>query len=113
MGFPRKWKHLIETSLEDLETPDRLFVVYGVCVAEKDSCGWKGWILESVYKKSNSKHSITDYDLLLESDSEYKCPNCGRDLFRTDTRMIFEKSTDQGPAAMPVEFECLPIEWDD
>ena len=38
MAFPRKFKHLLEIELKDVETPDYVWITYAVCAVEKDAC---------------------------------------------------------------------------
>lgn len=39
MGFPKKFKHLLEIKLKDLEFPDYAWLSYAVCANYEDSCG--------------------------------------------------------------------------
>jgi hypothetical protein len=56
MPLPRKFKHLIELELKDVETPDYVWLAYAVCAVEKDACGWGGWMIEAAFKKTGAKH---------------------------------------------------------
>jgi len=53
MGFPRKFKALLETKLNDVESPDYLWLTYAVCAMSTDACGWGGWIVDGAFKKTD------------------------------------------------------------
>lgn len=108
MAFPKKFKHLLELKKEGVELPDYAWLTYSVCACEKDSCGWGGWTIEAVFKKNS-----TD-DQKLSADDDQKCPECGKDLFRTNVSIKFEPSKDQAPKLVSgVDYESVPIEYEE
>jgi len=111
MALPRKFKHLIEIKLKDVEVPDYVWLTYAVCAVKKDSCGWGGWMIEAAFKKTGERHPTGTGDKLLPAMMDQFCPRCGRDLFRTAASVRMVPSEDQ-TEPMP-EYECLPIEYED
>jgi hypothetical protein len=110
MGFPRKFKELLEIEFRDVDRPDEAWLTYAVCATEKDSCGWGGWILEDIRKYSGEK----DSSLVLPAFCEQVCPSCGKETFRTDATLKFVPSSDQTGRLVPgVDYEELPIEYDE
>lgn len=109
MGYPIKFKELIETELKDIDQPDEAWLTYAVCATEKDSCGWGGWMLETIQKNTGEEGlSIT-----LPAFCEQVCPCCGRGTFRTDATLKFVPSSDQTGRLVPgVDYEVVPIEYD-
>lgn len=104
MAFPKKFKHLLELELEDAAQPDQAWLTYAVCACTKDACTWQGWIIESVSREGKQ----------LWADTYQKCPECGRDLFRTGATVKFRPSEDQTPKLRPgIDYETVPIEYDD
>jgi hypothetical protein len=89
MPFPLKFKEKLETTKKDIDIPDEVWIVYAICGCEKDSCGWEGWTLESVLKKMNTK------EIQLKCMHDQICPDCGQELFRTDTQIKMKYSKDQ------------------
>jgi hypothetical protein len=57
MGFPRKFKELLEIDLSDVDRPDEAWLTYAVCATEKNSCGWGGWMLEDIRNNADGKDS--------------------------------------------------------
>ncbi len=114
MGFPRKFKALLETKLNDVESPDYLWLTYAVCAMSTDACGWGGWIVDGAFKKTDEKHPTGTGDKLLNTACEAKCPQCGKDLFRTEASVRYEPSEDQTPVhGLPgVDYDVSPIEYD-
>ncbi|MRR55059.1 MAG: hypothetical protein EG822_11190 [Deltaproteobacteria bacterium] len=110
MGFPRKFKELLEIEKEDVEKPEEAWLTYAVCATEKDSCGWGGWMLEAVWKNTSDKEKPQ----FLNANDEQVCPRCGRETFRTGASYRFVLSSDQTPTgAIPdIDYEVLPIEYD-
>ena len=111
MGFPRKFKDLLETELSDVEQPDYACLSYYVCACEEDSCGWGGWRLEAAFKKDGREHNSWTGDRVLPSDSSTKCPRCRRPLFGTEASIKVEAAGPFPPAIF--EYEVLPMEYDD
>jgi len=86
----------MDLTLQDLETPDYAWLTYAVCVLTEDACGWGGWILEGVFKKTGERHATGTGDKLLPGgDDEQICPRCGRTLFRTEASIRMIPSEDQ------------------
>ena len=106
-AFPKKFKDRLELTKADLEIPDKAWIVYAVCGCEKDSCGWEGWMIESVSQKIGEKENQ------LKCMNEQKCPNCGKDLFRTDTQIKMVYSQDQSGLPEPgKDYDVAPIEYE-
>lgn len=111
MAFPRKFKKQLEKGIDDVISPDYVFLVYTVCGTEEDSCGWEGWMLESAFKKSKEKHPTSTGDQPLAAADEQTCPRCGKTTFRTDTVLRFEKSRQS--ATKDFDYEVSPIGYTD
>ena len=106
MAFPRKFKHLIEIELEDVDTPDEVLLTYAVCAIEKDSCGWGGWYIE--WASSN------EIGKTISAMDEQICQKCGKPLYRTGASIKFKPSDDQTPEWQEgVNYESAPIEYED
>lgn len=107
MPFPKKFKELLESSAA--ETPDFVWIVYAVCGAERESCGWHGWAIEEVVRAGEP------YGKTLESDDRLRCPNCGRLLFRTDEGLRFDRAPQQPVHRKPgIDYEVVePTYLDD
>lgn len=113
MGFPRKFKERLELELKDLERPDYLWLTYAVCGVEKESCGWEGWIVESVTTKAEEDQPTGKWKRPLPI-RDYDCVECGRPLFRTGASLRFEVSADQTPHwVLGVNYEAEEMEYDD
>ena len=115
MPFPRKYQRLIETQLSDLEVPDYVWLNFSVCALEQESCGWAGWTIEGVYKRSAEALPTGTGDRLLEALDGHTCPRCGRQLFRTAASLRLEPSADQQPVhGVPgVDYAVRPVEYTD
>ena len=113
--FPLKFKQLIETQRGDIELPDVVWLVYAVCACEHDSCGWTGWLIEALYKKEEKNTAGEAGKRLLSANYEQKCPNCHKQLFRTDISLQLEVSTNQTPihGIAGVDYEVAKIEYID
>ena len=109
VAFPQKFKKQLEQGLEDVIKPDYVFLVYAICGTEEDACGWEGWMLESVFKKSKDKHPTSTGDQFLTAADEQMCPRCGKTAFRTDAVMRFDKS--DKPASVGFDYEVAPTEY--
>ena len=108
MGFPRKFKHLLEIDREDMPPPKQVILTYSVCATHRDACEWQGWILEAAF---NTSEVTCGPDHLLPSNYSSKCPRCGSDLFGTDASYRFDPSSQQ--KLLPFDFETAPMEYDD
>lgn len=103
MTFPLKFKSLLETTANDIELPKTAWVTFAVCAVEQDSCGWAGWILESVRGKSCE----------LIADTDQICPKCGKQMFRTAASVKMEPSKNQTPDLIPgQDYEVTPMEYE-
>jgi hypothetical protein len=88
MAYPRRFKHLLEATLEDVPIPDDVWLVFAVCATTSDSCGWGGWTLESA----------TQVGSRVQAYAEQICPTCGKPTFRTLTRVQYSVAADQSRA---------------
>lgn len=113
MGFNKKFKHLLELELKDVEVPDYVIMTYAVCAVEREACGWGGWMIEAAFKRTEKKDWPTGTgDKLVETFDLQLCPRCGRETFRTDASIIVENPKPfvyEGPGAAPVQ----PIQYDE
>ena len=75
--------HLMDLEPEDVLLPNYAVLAYAVCAMEQESCGWGGWILESVLRATNEAHYFGTGDMPLPAYSRQICPRCGRVTFRT------------------------------
>ena len=113
MPFPRKFRHLIELELEDVEPPDYVWLVYAVCAVRSEGCGWGGWMIEAAFKRTGERHPTVTGDKLLSSMDEQTCPRCGGETYRTGAALRLEPSKDQTPPRRPgVDYEVVPIEYE-
>jgi hypothetical protein len=109
MSFPRKFRHLIETELTDVEAPDYVWLVYAVCALSADACGWGGWMIEAAFKRTGEAHPTATGDKLLSAVDEQVCPRCGRETYRTGAAVRLAPSQEQDPPLRPgVDYEVLP-----
>lgn len=114
MGFPRKFKDLLEIELEDVAAPDYCWLTYSVCGCEPDSCGWGGWTIEVAAQFDENGAPRSAHKHKLTAVNEQKCPDCGKETFRTGATIRLEKSADQEPELKPgVDYELAPIKYDD
>jgi hypothetical protein len=112
MPFPRKFKHLLEIELSDVEAPDYVWLTYAVCACEKNSCGWGGWMIEAAFRKTEEKHPNPTGDKVLYAVmDEQVCPKCGKTTFRTGASIKMIPSGDQ--TKHHFDCEILPIEYED
>ena len=95
MPFPRKFKSRLEVTKADVRVPSEAWITYAVCGCEKDSCGWEGWILESVRSKDGKKKEESPID------GSWLCPSCKKPLFRTAVSYRFTPSKNQKPDRVP------------
>lgn len=110
MAIPKKFKHLIEIELKDVEVPDYVWLIYAVCAMEKSSCGWGGWMIEAAFKKTGEKYPTGTGDKVLSAVMDQVCPRCGRTTFGTAALVRMVPSQDQTQPGPDVE--CLPIEYE-
>ena len=116
MSFPAKFRSLLELTSNDVEMPDYAWLTYAVCVLTNDACGWGGWIIESVFKKTAAHHATGTGDKLLPSGDDLQtCPRCGRTLFRTSASIRMTSSADQAPVhgEPGVDYQVVDMEYDD
>jgi hypothetical protein len=59
-----------------------------VCAVGDDACGWAGWIVDEVCAGVPHEDASMSGCELLPADYREKCPQCGKQLFRT----AFERS---------------------
>ena len=85
MSFPEKFRALIETSERDVVIPDYVWLSYAVCAVEEESCGWRGWIIESAWKHEGADSPEVE----VEADTEQGCPVCGKQVYRTGVERQF------------------------
>jgi hypothetical protein len=104
MSFPEKFRALVELREGQVTVPDYVWLSYAVCAVEEDSCGWRGWVIESAWK-------IVGEDLKeieVEADTEQGCPVCGKQAFRTGVEKQFRLNPDAGPK-ITYPYETAPI----
>ena len=102
MAFPKKFKHLLELKPDDVDLLDEAWLTYAGCGCEAESCGWQGWIIESVSR--NGKQ--------LPADTHQICPDCRRQLFRTEVTLRVIPSDDQSKARLPGrDYGVVPMEY--
>jgi hypothetical protein len=93
MSFPEKFRKLIELREEQVSVPDYVWLAYAVCAVEEESCGWRGWIIESAWKLVGPNLQEVE----VEADAEQGCPVCGRQVYRTEVEKQFRLNPDAGP----------------
>jgi hypothetical protein len=116
MRFPAKYRNLLELTLKDVETPDYAWLNYAVCGMTEEACGWGGWIIDGIFKKTAEHHATGTGDKALPSrDDEPICPRCGRTLFRTSASIRMDRSADQTPVhgEPGVDYKVAEMEYDD
>jgi hypothetical protein len=86
-------KRLMDLVPADLQLPDFAVLTYAVCVMDKYSCGWGGWLSEGVFLHgAHCSIANAKGDTPLPSVTNQICPNCGLVLFRTDSGQLFIRS---------------------
>ena len=111
MSFPKKFKELIETTINKVDKPDRVLLTYCVCTCTVDACGWGGWLLEDVVAIDASGKK----KLSLPFDDNQKCPICGKITFRTNAQIAFVPGSkkEKDKVWPPIEnVEYSEIEYD-
>jgi hypothetical protein len=106
MPFPEKFRSLIELREEQVTVPDYVWLAYAVCAVEEDSCGWRGWIIESAWKLVGENLP----DVEVEADAEQRCPLCGKLVYRTEVEKQFRLNPDAGPK-IEYPYETAPISF--
>jgi hypothetical protein len=104
MSFPEKFRALIEISERDVVIPDYVWLSYAVCAVEEESCGWRGWIIESAWKHVDANSP----DVEVEADTKQGCPVCGRQVYRTGVERQFRLNPDAG-SKIGYTYETAPI----
>ena len=115
MKVPERFRKLLSTTRTDISSPDYAWLVYGVCGLTEDSCCWAGWIIEGVFRSRGlgPPAATGTGDPVLPADYSQVCPNCGRQLFRTDTATRFERSVVQdrpGGLVPGVDYEVKDLD---
>lgn len=116
MGFPAKFRDLLELTLQDVEVPDYAWLTYAVCGMTKDACGWGGWIIEGVFKTTAEHHATGTGDKALPSGEELqRCPRCGGELFRTSASVRMTPSEDQTPVhgTPGIDYEIADMHYEE
>ena len=115
MAFPRKFKELLETELDDVNVPDYLMLTYAVCGCFSDSCGWAGWIIEGALQKTKERYSTGTGGKLLPADYEQRCPKCGKSTFRTGASIVMEPTPNPSKykSLLAMEFKSDPMTYED
>ena len=104
MAFPEKFRKLIELREEEVTIPDYVWLAYAVCALQEDSCGWRGWIIESAWKIVEGK------EVELEADAEQGCPICGKQVYRTEVEKRFRLDPNAGPK-INYSYESAPLSF--
>jgi hypothetical protein len=103
MAFPLKYRRLLETKPGDVPTPSIAWLSYAVCGAKNKSCGWQGWIIESVQDSTGQQ---------LPAATEQICEHCGKTLFRTSVALKLVPDSDQTPTlAEGRDYVALPMKY--
>jgi hypothetical protein len=114
MAYPAKFRHLMEIEESDTIIPDQVWLAYAVCTAEKDSCGWAGWIIEAAWKNrsADSAGRLPNWKdrQFVVADDRQRCPNCSKDLYRTGVGKLYELLPSQPTRDL---FDSVPIEYND
>jgi hypothetical protein len=104
MSFPEKFRPLIELREGEVTVPDYVWLSYAVCAIEEKSCGWRGWIIESAWKRAGD--SLQEAEV--EADTEQGCPVCGKQVYRTGVERQFRLNPDAG-SKIGYAYETTPI----
>jgi hypothetical protein len=116
MLYPAKYRDLLELTLKDVEVPDYAWLTYSVCAMTKDACGWGGWIIEALFKRTGEHHATGTGDKVLPHADEMQiCPQCGRVLFRTSASVRMDLSADQTPVhgQEGIDYEVSEMRYED
>jgi hypothetical protein len=111
MGLPRRFKGMMETTLESVIAPEGAWITFSVCSTRPDACGWQGWILESLFL-NRPEGAFRHKQLVI--DDRYQCPACGLPLYRTAAKMRFSPAADQTPDLLEgIDYIALPPKYED
>jgi hypothetical protein len=114
MAFPAKFRHLLELTAAEVETPDHVWLSYAVCAVTTEGCGWGGWTIEAAFRRDGQKHATGTGDRLLSAADEQVCPRCGRETFRTEVDLRVEPSSDQSRSLRPgIDYKVMPMEYEE
>ena len=102
MPFPEKFRSLIKLREDQVTVPDYVWLSYAVCAVEHDSCGWRGWIIESAWKVVGGKETE------VEADVEQGCPVCRKLVFRTGVEKQFRLNPNAG-SKIKFPYDSAPI----
>jgi len=104
MSFPLKFRGLLETKPGDVSVPAEIWLSFAVCGVSHESCGWAGWIIESVTDKDGKQ---------LSAAMEHICERCGKPLFRTAVSIKAVLATDQTPTLQAgVDYGVVPMQYE-
>lgn len=113
MRYLKKFKHLLEAELKDVEVPDYVILTYAVCACDEDACGWGGWMIEAAFKETDRKDWPTGTgDKYVMSNNEQRCPTCGRETYRTSAQIVLDSPKpllDENEG----QYEIEPIVYED
>jgi hypothetical protein len=104
MPFPEKFRALIELRDGEVVVPDYVWLSYAVCAVEEESCGWRGWIIESAWKVVGEDSKEVE----VEADSEQCCPVCSKQVYRTGIEKQFRLNPNAGPK-IGYAYETVPV----
>jgi hypothetical protein len=91
----------MEVAEPDAIVPDEVWLSYALCTVEESSCGWAGWIIESVWTSQGADK------LAVSAADNQRCPNCGKLLFRTGLEKKYGLHPSQ-PLKLDFSYERLP-----
>ena len=104
MKFPSKYRKLLETKLGEVNLPSEVWLTYAVCGLYQESCGWTGWIIESVIDNKGKQ---------LSAANEQKCEVCGKSMFRTEATIKLIPASDQTPKLiLGRDYEVSQMEYE-
>ena len=94
MKLLARFKGLVE---DPPDLPDDAWLAFAVCAMSPDGCGWSGWILDGVFKRTAERHPTATGGKLLPQGDDRLCPAWGGTLFRTGHDRRMETCADQEP----------------
>ena len=104
MAYPLKYRKLLETKSGEVPLPAEVWLSFAVCGTSKESCGWSGWIIESVTDVEGKQ---------LPAATEQVCEKCGKTLFRTEVTIKVIPAADQTPDMIPgKDFNVSSMEYE-
>jgi hypothetical protein len=95
MRIRKRYQALIEDGPSRI--PGFAWIVFAVCAVGDDACGWAGWIVDELCAGVPHEDASVSGCELLPADYSEKCPQCGKQLFRTAFERRLEASPDQTP----------------